>query len=171
MRESDIERENSSAVNAKEELDNIRKAAEGDQSEIDRFRRLLRDDSGGVYLRGISLGTPLAAVPMESIREYIREFVGDAIGSDPKCDPLLRTLAEQVILAHHMIGRLHCEALEAKDSETRRTNVQLATALTGELRRLTKDLVERAEKSGGRKLKVAATVDDEEKRGPNKRSA
>lgn len=172
MSESNREGINKTAFSPRQELDNIRRAAEGDQAEVDRFRRLLRDDSGGVYLRGISLGTPLAAAPMESIKEYIHEFVSDAIGCDPSNDPLLRTLAEQVILAHHTVGRLQCEALESKDAEERRVNLQLAISLTGELRRLTKELVERIEGMGRRNLRVAELADaDLKKEGGRKRTA
>ncbi len=148
----------------REELEDIRRDAEEDQDQIDWFRDLLRDSSGSVYLRGISQNTPFAAAPMESIQDYIQEFVVDAIGCDPSSDPLLRSLAEQVVLAYHTVGRLYNEAFEAQDPEYRRMNLQMAITLTGEFRRLTKDLIDRCENAGGRKLQVAELEETDSKK-------
>ena len=126
------------------ELDDIKKEAESCPQRKARLANLLRDDSGAMYLKGISIGTQNMAVPMESMQSYVREFVEDAIGCDPAQNPLLRTLAEQVVLLHHMISRLHCDAVCKDDLEHRRINTQLASTLTGELRRLTKELREQA---------------------------
>lgn len=150
------------------EADEVRREAEQSEEAIQNFADRLRDGSGGLYLRGISIGSALAAAPIESIDKYVQEFLEDTIGCSPKHEPLLRTLAEQVILAHHTIGRLQCEALASKDTEARRANMQLAISLTGELRRLTKDLAERAELSrNGKGLQV---VSESEKMGGQKRT-
>lgn len=154
-----------------DELEQIRQNAEGDANEVDRFTRLLRDGSGGIYIRGVTIGSPLAAVPMDALTSYIEEFVGDAIRCDPRSNPLLRSLAEQLVLAHHTIGRLQCEAMESKDPETRRVNMQLAISLLGELRRLSKEICERVASSKGHGLQVAAVDEPKEKAGGRQRTA
>ncbi len=123
-----------------------------------------------LYLHGISHGSTLGEMPLESLKRYVQSYVRDACGQK-EANPILRTLAEQFILTHHMIGRLHCDGVASEKLEARRLNIQLAISLTGELRRLGAEIHQQlqcsqqkpfaiagfssAEKPGGRKIKLA----------------
>ena len=170
MRDKEREkRRGRSRAKLHQQLDDIQKGAESCPESKVRLAKLLRDDSGAMYLKAISLGTQNMAVPLESMQSYVKEFVEDAIGRDPAQSPLLRTLAEQVVLLHHTISRLHCEAVSKDDLDHRRTNIQLASTLTGELRRLTKELREQvAMSSTGPSPKVK--IFDEKREGGKKRT-
>ena len=145
------------------ELDDIRTHAEADPSAIDGFAKLVREQLCAMYLSGVGVSSPLAAVPIEALQRYVEQFVVDQVGDDCSDDPILKTLIEQLILAHQMIGRLYADAISATSIESRRTNVQLATSLAGELRRLSIEIREQSGRRNARPLAVAQ-VDDGKKR-------
>jgi hypothetical protein len=124
-----------------EELEQIRTDAAKDPEEVEKYKDVIKDKAFSMHLFGISMGTPLAAVPIESMQQYLEDFIDELVGEKANLGPLDRLMVEQILLAHHLTGRLQCEALEG-DLETRRTNIQLAITLMGEMRRHVKDIKE-----------------------------
>lgn len=129
----------STKLQAMQEIEHERERAFGDPEAIERIAKLIQNDSAALYLSGIAEDSPLAAAPIESLQMYLNAFLDEFLGQEGRRDPLLMTMAEQIILSKHVIARLYCEGLHEKDPEARRVNIQLATSLTGELRRLIKE--------------------------------
>lgn len=108
---------------------------------IEHYADLLRHDSYPMYLWGINRGLPLGDAPIPSFRKYVDDFTHDVFGESH--DPLVRILVEQLLLSHHVIGRLSCDAVDkSSDLEVRRINLQLVTSLMGESRRQAKELLQ-----------------------------
>ena len=158
-----------SEPSVQEELDEIRESAGSDPAAIDLFAQLVRDQMCAMYLSGMGVSSPLAAVPIAALQRYVEHFVLDQVGDDCSGDPILKTLIEQLILAHQMIGRLYADAISATSIEARRVNVQLATSLAGELRRLSIEIREQSTRHHSDPLAIA-TVSAAKKRqgGKNK---
>lgn len=85
-----------------------------------------------------------------------RRSLLDQVGDDCAHDPVLKSLIEQLILAQQMIGRLYADAIAAASIDARRINVQLATTLTGELRRLSAEICEQTARHHARPVSTAS---------------
>lgn len=122
-----------------EQLAPQRAAAEKNPAAVKELSRGLREDSFSVFLLAALGSTPMAATPLSSYRDFVEQFVSDALGERKKC-PLLCILVEQLLISHFTALRLHCDAANIDDLESRRTNHMLATNLTAEIRRLTSQI-------------------------------
>lgn len=100
----------------------------------------MRRDTTPAYVFAIQRNGVMADIPLTACRKYVDDYVLDATGGDCTKQPILRTLIEQLLLLHQTIGRLHGDAINASEIEHRRINLQLATQLTGELRRLAEEI-------------------------------
>ena len=89
--------------------------------------------TAATFLQGVcskSFGDVFEPAAYQSFRD---KFVRDA--GDPT-DPVEQMLLEQLMLAHHHIGRLHQKAAEARTPEAAKVFYGALTRLQGEFRRL-----------------------------------
>jgi hypothetical protein len=111
--------------------------AEANPTADDQHRRIiaglagnLRHVSGAAYLYGSMAKT--LPLDTEAFRAYRDNLMKDA--GNP-ADPIETMLVEQLMLAHHNVGRLHIQAAAARDPEEARVCNASAVRLMAEFRR------------------------------------
>jgi hypothetical protein len=138
------------------------------QEAIQGYARLLREQFAGLHLRSTLLGTALTEVPLEAFDQYINQYIEDATGSSCRKSPILRTMLEHLLLLSSTIARLHSGAFETSTVENRRTSLQTAASLTGELRRLSQAVESQIQ--AHRSATFALPRPEERKRGAEKQT-
>lgn len=91
----------------------------------------LRETSGSAYLY-CTMSRVFREVGPEAYKTYLLKVLEDA---GKPTDPIEQMLVEQIVLAHHSIGRLHVKAATTDDLEAARVYLGSAALLTGEFRR------------------------------------
>jgi hypothetical protein len=99
---------------------------------------VLSKQSAAIYLSASMQCSPLSVFTIESHHQYFESFLKDLVPEFEmtRVDPILRLQVEQVLFAHHNIGRLYADAAIAKDLEVRKALVSVAAQLIAEFRRL-----------------------------------
>jgi len=89
--------------------------------------------AAGTYLHRLvekSFGNQFSPAALQAYRDRLLREAGDPI------DPIEQLLIEQLLLAHHALGRLHMRASEATSPEAAKAYYGAASRLMGEVRRL-----------------------------------
>lgn len=118
------------------QVDDIRAQYEESTEAIAKMAQTIDERSCAFYLFGASQSSPLRMAPLSSFELYFEEKRRLICGEENADDPILRMLAEQLILTHHSIGRLHLDGSQATEVEAIRVRYSLAALLIGEFRRL-----------------------------------
>src|SRR5262245_29994758 len=92
----------------------------------------LRHRTAACYLFGLVAPAISAHISPGAHIEYVDELL-EAAG-DPQ-DPLERMMLEQVLMAHHAIGRLHLQAAQTIKPEVAKVYLDGVARLLGEFRR------------------------------------
>lgn len=93
----------------------------------------LKHRTGAAYLSAEFSELSNSDVPLEAFDTYLRDLLTDA--GQPS-DPIERIMIEQLAMAHHKIGRLNRQSIEAKTIELSKAYDATAISLLTELRRL-----------------------------------
>lgn len=123
----------SSAAN--EQLAAIRQAAEQDPDCEQALADFVMNQSAGMYLAGSNQSSPLRCLTPKAFQKYFDELYAE-IGCPEAKDPLHRLMVEQLVIAHHVIGRLVMNTANCQEIELLRTQCTLAVQLMSEFRRM-----------------------------------
>ena len=102
-------------------------------SRTELLARNIRETGGACYLYGsLTMFLGQGQHDIASFLEYLKQLLHDA--GNPT-DPIEVMLIEQLVLAHHNLGRLHVRAASAKDIQEHEVFNAAAARLTAEFRR------------------------------------
>ena len=133
------QRQNEEAKMAKEleeQFQSIRDAAEKDPAIEDQLVDFLTNKSAGMYLTGANQSSPLRMMTPAAFQKYFDNLYAELGGPDSR-DPLHRMMVEQLVMAHHAIGRLIMNSSNCHDTDLLRTQCTLSVQLMAEFRRIT----------------------------------
>ena len=137
----------------KEQLDSIRQTAEQSPDHEQKLADFVTNQSAGMYLTGSNQGSPLRCLTPNAFQIYF-DGLYEQLGG-PECrDPLHRLMVEQLVIAHHTIGRLMMSASTCTDAEMLRTQCTLATQLMSEFRRMVQAVEAYEPKRAGKPARV-----------------
>ncbi len=116
-------------------LDALRQVAEQDPEYESKLVELVLDGSAGIYLTGSNQSSPLRCLSTTAFQSYFDQLYEQV--ETASADPLHKMMVEQLVISHHVIGRLMMNSANCQDVETLRTQIVLAVQLMSEFRRMT----------------------------------
>lgn len=138
----------------RENLDALRKLAEEDPEYESKLVELVLNGSAGIYLTGSNQSSPLRCLSTTAFQAYFDQLYEQV--ETTSNDPLHKMMVEQLVISHHVIGRLMMNSANCRDTETLRTQIALAVQLMSEFRRMTQAVNSYEPRATGSKPKKLA---------------
>ena len=113
------------------------------------------DRAFAVYLLAAQGRGALSDIPLAELEAYAEKALRDICGMGYE-DRMLRFLAEQFLIGHYTVLRLHAEGAGCMHPDLRRANHVTATKLSTELRRLSREISERIQQHESKAQKNTA---------------
>jgi hypothetical protein len=106
--------------------------AEDESETVRKQAYILREETAAIYLSGSNGPLFQGQIQPLAFNSYVHQLLHDA--GDPK-DPIERMLVEELVLAHHTIGRFHVLSADAQGATEACLYQAAAVRLLGEFRK------------------------------------